>query len=321
MAKKLSYSGVLYLCAGASALAVLLFAILGFAGIISPLASILVCSLSVLGGATAIVLVVVFHKKALKKHEQEKIKAQLIARNNYLKQLYDILKIPYQYDEDGHIKDIYELLKIKPIYDENGKQIPLIYELLKIMPRFDKNGRELPSVFAIKNRVKKVAKGILSPIVLTYKPKAKIKEEQPEKEPGKKEEKAPAKDVKAKAKEVSKKPAKKAGDKGATTQSGLVIKVKPKAIDQGIVKNPGSNRSGLGGGYGSYKNETTNFNSLIKGQAGLAPKAPETSSEPLNAKKPPEAKPSQPTGAVETFEGQNLDATTLSYIFDEEREK
>ena len=313
MAKKLTTKGVIYLCASATALVVLLFAVLGLFSVVSPLASILVCSIMAVVGCAATIALYFLNKKLQKKKEQERIKAELIARNNYLKQLYDILKIPYQYAEDGHIKDIFELLKIKPMYDEKGNRIPLIYELLKIMPRFDKNGKELPRVFAIKNKVLKVAKGITSPLVLTYKPKAKTAEPAAKDKEGKKEEKAPSKDVKQKAKEVSKKPAKKAGAKKAEKgpQTGISIKSKAKPI-KGKVEDPKSNRSGATS-FSSYKSARQSFSfGESTNEATSAPAAPKAPS----ATKAPEHFVSEETPQTKEagFAEKNVDNIDSAYI-------
>jgi len=108
--------------------------------------------------------------KCLKKIKEIKTKQeQSVSSGNYMEDLYNVLGIPVQYNEDGSIKDIYDLLGIEPIYDENGNRILTIYELLQIMPKFDNNGREIPSVTVIKNRVNRIAKVDVSSRVLTRK--------------------------------------------------------------------------------------------------------------------------------------------------------
>jgi len=317
MAKKLAYKRLIYASAGASASAVLLFFILGIINVVSTLCSVLVCVSSALVGAGLCVLFYFLNKKAIKKEKEEKLRQELIARNLRLKALYDALKIPYQYAEDGHIKDIFELLKIKPMFDENGKRTPLVYELLKILPSFDKNGNERPTVFAIKNRVKKVAKGIISPIVLTYKPKTKVVEEA-QKQEGKKEEKSPKKDVKAQAKEAAKKPAAKAKSGGENKgQQGLVIKVKPKAVSAAKLEVNTLDRSS-GAGFKAYKpsKDPSVSKVLGSGEFTSASSQPESISS-INSQSSNSGENHLTTDFEDNFGDKNLDTTKMSYIFDE----
>lgn len=99
------------------------------------------------------------------------------AVGDYNIDLYEILGIPIQYNEDGSVKNIYELLDLEPVYDDNGNRILTVYELLKIMPKFDDSGKEIPSVFVIKNKVKRPAKVDLSSRVLTRKLSEEEKEQ------------------------------------------------------------------------------------------------------------------------------------------------
>lgn len=91
-------------------------------------------------------------------------------REKKMKELYELLGVELVYNEDGTIKDIFELIGIPKRFDKDGKRIKTIYEELKINPRITPDGVELPNVFIIKNRVKKVARGIAEPLVLTAKP-------------------------------------------------------------------------------------------------------------------------------------------------------
>ena len=317
MAKKLAYKSLTYASAGVMASAVLLFFILGVTGVISTLCAVLVvCSLI---GVALVVVLNLLNKRAIKKEKEQKLKAELIARNARLKALYDILKIPYQYAEDGHIKDIFELLKIKPVFNENGKREPLVYELLGIMPKFDKNINERPTVFAIKNRVKRVAKGITSPLVLTYKPKLKTNEGEKQTGEGKKEEKNPKKDVKTQAKEVAKKPEAKAKPSGENKgQQGIIVKIKTGASKPIKIETNTLDRKGAAGFniYRAAKDPSV--------QAAL--KAGEFSNkkpEPAATNAGQSASEHNKGGAngvdlEDNFEDKNLYTTKMSYIFDEE---
>ncbi|MCR5553133.1 MAG: hypothetical protein K6F08_00045 [bacterium] len=110
-------------------------------------------------------------KKIIKeKRRQALIKKQKEERERRLRELYEILGIEIQYNADGSIKDLYQLLGLEVKRDENGRRILLSYELLGRLPKFNEFLKEIPNVFIIKNRVKKVAKGIAEPLVLTYKP-------------------------------------------------------------------------------------------------------------------------------------------------------
>ena len=88
-------------------------------------------------------------KITIKEIEELRRKKQEIS----LIEIYGILNIAPQYNEDGTLKDIFQLLGIKPEYDENGNRKLTIYELLGINPRFSKDGKELPTVTRIKNRI------------------------------------------------------------------------------------------------------------------------------------------------------------------------
>lgn len=73
-------------------------------------------------------------------------------------EIYGILGISPQYNQDGSLKTIFELLGIEPQYDENGNRLPTIYEILGVNPKFSKDGVEIPLVFRIKNRINAVVK-------------------------------------------------------------------------------------------------------------------------------------------------------------------
>ncbi|MBO4569712.1 MAG: hypothetical protein J5689_00645 [Clostridia bacterium] len=110
-------------------------------------------------------------KKIIKeRRKQALIKKQKEERERRLRELYEILGIDVQYNADGSIKDLYQLLGLEVKRDENGRRILLSYELIGRLPKFNEFLKEIPNVFIIKNRVKKVAKGIAEPLVLTYKP-------------------------------------------------------------------------------------------------------------------------------------------------------
>lgn len=82
--------------------------------------------------------------------------------------IYAILKIAPQYNNDGTLKDVFQLLEIKPEYDANGKRILTIYEKLKLNPTFNNQGQEVPTVVVIKNKVNSLVKLKAAPIPLTY---------------------------------------------------------------------------------------------------------------------------------------------------------
>lgn len=88
---------------------------------------------------------------------------------NYMFDVYNLLGLDPQYNQDGTLKNIYEILQIRPIYDENGNRNYTVYELLGITPVIDENGKEVPQVFVIKNRVGRIARVGLSTEFLTRK--------------------------------------------------------------------------------------------------------------------------------------------------------
>lgn len=109
------------------------------------------------------------------KREKENLKQNVKPNNNLsLLDLYAILKIAPQYNDDGTLKDIYQLLKLEPQYDENGNRIITIYEQLGVNPNFDKNGDELPKVVVIKNRVNALIKLKAAPMPLVYVPREQL---------------------------------------------------------------------------------------------------------------------------------------------------
>ena len=227
------------------------------------------------------------------------------------------------------MEDIFELLKIVPQYDADGKRLPLVYELLKMMPEFTKDGQEKPLVFAIKNRVKKVAKGIVSPLTLTYKPK----KEQEQTSQGKTEAKGKdekqtdaQKSVKDKAKEVSKKPAKKAGGSEPKGQLGI-IHGSASAVKAGSVKGAKPEETKIGG-FGSYKNEGVSVGSALNQTKSGEEKnsaIQQPSESKTNNSKPVSISTQQaPVNNKDgTFEDKNIDEVNTSYMFinEEEMEK
>ena len=102
-------------------------------------------------------------QKILLKNKQEKLTGDMLI------DIYAILGIPVQYNEDGSIKSIYELLEIFPIYDETGTRLLTPYEVLGLMPQFDSNGKEIPLIFVIKNKVGSIARVDLTQRILTRK--------------------------------------------------------------------------------------------------------------------------------------------------------
>lgn len=111
--------------------------------------------------AGSYVISIVVEDRKKKKAEQAKLKAEKEALERKKKELYDILGIEIQYNTDGTVKDLYELLGIEKCYDEDGKRQLTSYEIMGIIPKFYPNLNERPSVFVIKNRINKVAKGIV----------------------------------------------------------------------------------------------------------------------------------------------------------------
>ena len=225
MAKKLTFKTQMIITCAVSALFLLSDLVLGIIGIIPLVPFVISLAFLVIISATAIIYLIVKRKKELK--------AQMLAKKQkeeqriaLLKQLYELIGIEIQYNEDGSIKDIFQLLNLQPIYDENGKRILTIYELLNILPNFDRNGVEKPNVFVIKNRVLKFAKGISEPLVLTYKTKA--------------------------MKDISPKPSPEAGKKTAKPKVAVKKNVEPKvpkikvsyAKSKGDKKKDGSKKGG-----------------------------------------------------------------------------
>ncbi|MBQ7452960.1 MAG: hypothetical protein IJS68_01685 [Clostridia bacterium] len=215
MAQKLTFKQqMIYTCAGSSLL-VLPLVVLGIIGII-PLVPFVIILAVVLGVTALIIFALIKRRKkeiqlALKaKQEQEEL------RIKRLLQLYEIMGLEVQYNEDGSIKDVFELLNLKNLYNEKGERILTIYELLDILPTFNKDCVELPSIVVIKNIVKSFARGIAEPLVLTYKSKTAKKEVAPQEKP---------KDQKPKVK-VEKKPnskplkRKEIKDKGGSSKNG-----------------------------------------------------------------------------------------------------
>ena len=97
------------------------------------------------------------------------LKKNAESSGDYNVDLYTILGIPFQYNDDGTVKNIYELLGLEPMYDEKGNRIMTVYEQLGVMPKFDSEGNEIPLVFSIKNRVGRIARVDLNSRVLTRK--------------------------------------------------------------------------------------------------------------------------------------------------------
>ena len=116
------------------------------------------------------------YRKSIKEAELEKAELAQKSEEDIIK-LYGLAGIPILRDENGKIKDIYELLGISPEYDEDGNRILTVYEQLGIVPRFTNNGTEIPSFLSIKNRIKKFIKTEKSVGHLTRKLSDKEREE------------------------------------------------------------------------------------------------------------------------------------------------
>lgn len=176
MSKKLEFKWQIAICGLVATVFVATFLTLFVLNAISVLAFVLAICAGLVATAVTIAILIFLHKKRL---EAQKLKKQLEQEEwNYkMKRLYDVLGIDVQYNSDGTIKDLFQLLGIEPVFDENGKRILTPYELLKMNPIFDENGKERPLVFIIKNRVVKLAKGIVEAPILTYKPKQKTQGE------------------------------------------------------------------------------------------------------------------------------------------------
>lgn len=191
---------------------------------ILPLVAFLVLLLVILlllsGYVVGVKIAQVRAKKIAAKKEQE-IKDY---REKKMKELYELLGVELVYNEDGTIKDIFELIGIPKRFDKDGKRIKTIYEELKINPRITPDGVELPNVFIIKNRVKKVARGIAEPLVLTAKPI-----EKKEGASGEESKSAGGKDAKSAGGKDAKeaKPAGKPASKGAKKKVGGTTFITP----------------------------------------------------------------------------------------------
>mgnify|MGYP003571314266 CR=1 FL=1 len=178
--------------------------------------------------------IIYYREVKRRKAIEAKIKREKDERERKLRELYQLLGIEVQYNDDGSIKDLYQLLGISKLTDENGKRILTSYELLGILPRFNMWAIELPNVFAIKNRIKKVARGIAQPFILLYKPMA-------------------AKDNKDKPTTQSGNEADKSSEKGGKNESDKSPDAKPKkeAGKSGvkIVKEPAKSSAPSGQGF------------------------------------------------------------------------
>lgn len=199
---------------------------------ILPLVAFLVLLLVILlllsGYVVGVKIAQVRAKKIAAKKEQE-IKDY---REKKMKELYELLGVELVYNEDGTIKDIFELIGIPKRFDKDGKRIKTIYEELKINPRITPDGVELPNVFIIKNRVKKVARGIAEPLVLTAKPiekKEGASGEESKSAEGKDAKSAGGKDAKSAGGKDAKeaKPAGKPASKGAKKKVGGTTFITP----------------------------------------------------------------------------------------------
>lgn len=173
MAKKLDFKWQLIICCILATIFVVSFFILWLAKILSLTAFLILLLIVLLLLACAVSFIVFIKKEQVRKTELKQ-KLELEERERKLKEIYEILGINIQYNEDGSVKDIFELLNLKPIYDKDGVRILTPYELLKINPIFNEDGKELPNVFIIKNRVNRVTKGIAAAPSFTFKPKAKV---------------------------------------------------------------------------------------------------------------------------------------------------
>ncbi len=89
---------------------------------------------------------------------------------------YNLLGVPSEcYLKDGKVLDLYQILGFSPQVDLNGSRKLSPYEILSVPPQI-KNGVERPIVYAIKNKIKKIAKIVGVFGELTYK-KQKSKHE------------------------------------------------------------------------------------------------------------------------------------------------
>ena len=194
MAKKLDYKWQIGFLVAVTIVFVALFLGLFIANFLSTLAFVLILIALLLLFGGLLCYIILMRRREIKRLElQKKIEKQEYERK--IKEIYDILGIEIQYNSDGSVKDVFQLLGIEPVFDENGERILTPYELIGINPKFSSLAKEVPSVFVIKNRVKRVAKGIVEAPVFTYKPQ-KEKKIEPEKKietiNKKKEEKKPA---------------------------------------------------------------------------------------------------------------------------------
>ena len=131
----------------------------------------------IVAGVLAFVIykLVKYHKKQ-KVAVLEKVDANQKSEEDLIR-LYGLAGIPILRDENGKIRDIYDLLGITPQYDENGNRILTVYELLGLVPRFTNNGQEIPTFLSIKNKIKKFIKTEKATGILTRKLSEKEKEE------------------------------------------------------------------------------------------------------------------------------------------------
>lgn len=201
MTKKVSFKWQIGICCIIATIVFAILFLLYFNSVISIVPLIMILSLLILLLLSSISIILILRKAQQIKIIQKK-RLEIAERNKKLKEIYGILGLEIQYDENGSVKDIFSLLHLKPKFDKNGKRVLTPYELLKINPRFDENGNEIPSVFIIKNRINKVTRRIAEAPSFKFKPKIKEvqkPQEEQKNKPVKKENKTGGK----KAKNVS----------------------------------------------------------------------------------------------------------------------